>query len=120
MTKILLAVAMLCGSAALVSTPSTSLADILRPPTVKTRTITGKKAHELYDAMNVPTLRGDSLRTQNSNYKVVRTATELKQTICEETNYTIPAGKPSTYRCTIQTSIDGSKVPAFHPAIRMG
>ena len=117
MTKLLIAAALLAGSVSFVTNAS---ADILRPPSVKTRTITGKKAHELYDAMNVATQRGDSLRTQNSNYKVVRTATELKQTICEETNYMIPAGKASTYRCTIQTSIDGSKVPMFHPAIRMG
>jgi hypothetical protein len=117
MTEFLLALALVSG---MLSFTSTSSADILRPPSVKTRTITGKKAHELYDAMAVQTLRGDSLRTQNSNYKVVRTATGLKQTICEETNYVIPVGKASTYRCTIQTSVDGSKVPVFHPAIRMG
>ena len=117
MKNLLLATVMLFSTLAL---SSNSSADIIRPPSVKTRTVTGKKALELYDAMNVKTMVGDVLRTQNSNYKVVRTATGLKQTICEETNYLIPAGKKSTYRCTIQTSTDGKQIPEFRPTVRMG
>ncbi len=116
MTHVLLAVALLLSS---IGMTSVSSADILRPPTMKTRTLTGTKARELYDAMAVEKMRGDALRTQNSNYKVIRTASGLKQTICEQTNYTMMR-KASTYRCTIQTSVDGTKIPVFRPAIRMG
>ncbi len=116
MTHVLLAAALFLGS---IGMTSVSSADILRPPTMKTRTIVGEKAKELYDAMAVPKLRGDALRTQSSNYKVVRTASGLKQTICEQTLYTM-LRKASTYRCTIQTSVDGTKLPVFKPLIRMG
>jgi len=95
-------------------------ADILRPSNISTSTITGDAAQSLYERIPGPALRGDALRTEYSNYKVQRSEDGLKQAVCEQINYSIPAAKKTVYTCTVQQSKDGQQIPVFHPVIRMG
>lgn len=97
---------------------SNSFADIRRSSSVDTRTITGKQAEKLMKTMDGKELLGSSLRTSSSVYKVNRSSDGLKQIICEATSDRLK--NTTSYRCSIETSTDGEKVPVFHPAIRMG
>lgn len=94
-------------------------ADLIRPPNYATKNLTGAEAEEMFETMGGVQMRGDSLRTLFSVYKVERSADGLKQVICEKTVYTMEK-KPRSYRCTIQKSLDGKPLPRFKPAIRMG
>jgi hypothetical protein len=97
----------------------TARADILHASNVTTTTVTGPAAQQLWNSLNVPVLRGDSLRTESSAYKVLRSSDGLEQTVCEQTVYYIMQ-KPSEYRCTDSKSTDGTQIPVFVPVIRMG
>jgi hypothetical protein len=91
-------------------------ADIIRPSNIKTRSLTGTAAKELFSSLGGESIPGDSLRTESSSYKVSRSDDGLKQTVCEETIYV--SRKPSLYRCTVQKSVDGVPVPVFTAPLR--
>ena len=106
--------------AALAISGSLVFADILRPVDVKTSSIVGPEAQQMYSSLGTPDIPGDSLISEFSTYRVERAADGLTQTICEATHYTAAKPSKTEYRCTIQTSTNGAPVPVFVAPRRLG
>ena len=100
-------------------TSSLAFADIRRPNAeIETKTITGRKAQHMMTTMPGISMPGSSLRFYSTNYKVNRATDGLTQVICEAGTDHIK--HKTTYRCTIEKSLNGVALPEFHPIIRMG